>query len=95
MEFLTISRRRTEAFSQEEFEKYLDAEAEEARRLYSEGIVRRIWSRLDVPGAIMLVEAESEQTASAALQRLPLVAKGMLEAQIVPLKGYRGFGPRS
>lgn len=95
MEFLTISRRRTEAFSAEEFERYLDDEAEEARRLYSEGIVRSIWSRLDVPGAIMLVEAESEEAAQAALGRLPLVARGMLEAQIVPLKGYRGFGPRS
>jgi uncharacterized protein YciI len=91
MQFLSISRRRTELFGPEEFDKRLDAEAQRVRELYGEGTVRIIWSRGDVPGAVMLLEADSLEDAQSAVGSLPLAQAGMLEVQIIPLKGYRAF----
>lgn len=94
MQIMALMRRRTEAFTAEQFEAVLDAEAERVRELYAQGIVRSIWSREDTPGAVLLVEAHSLDEANEALATLPLAKLGMLEATIVPLRGYRGFGPR-
>lgn len=96
MQFFTISRRRTEAFADADFAPYLDEEAERARALYAEGFARQIWHRGDLPGACFLVEAASEDEVRAKLATLPLVEAGMLEiVAVVPLKPYRGFGPRN
>ena len=94
MQILSVSRRRTESFTPEEFAALLDDEAEAVRVLYAQGVVRAGWSRDDVPGACLFLEAESVEAASAAMNTLPFYARGMLEAQLIPLRGYRGFGPR-
>lgn len=94
MQILAVIRRRTEAFSEEQFAALLEPEAEMLRTLYAEGIVRSAWSRADVLGACLMIERESLEDAQAAFTRLPLAAAGMLEVQWVPLRGYRGFGPR-
>ena len=95
MEFLVLARRRTEAFTEEEFATLLDDEAEAMRALYAEGAVRSAWSRSDVLGAAFLLEADTHDHAQSLIARLPLAQRNMLEMQIVPLKGYRGFGPRT
>ncbi|HYP57321.1 MAG TPA: hypothetical protein VEQ35_03445 [Beijerinckia sp.] len=95
MQFITLSRRNTEKFTEADFVPHLEAEVERARALYAEGFVRQIWHRGDMGGACLLIEAESEEIVRATLATLPLVAAGMLEVvAIVPLKPYRGFGPR-
>jgi muconolactone delta-isomerase len=95
MQFLTLSRRRIEAFSDAQFAPFAEAEIERVRSLYAEGIVRQIWQRGDMPGACMLFEAASEEEVRAALATLPLMQAGMLELLwVIPLKPYRGFGPR-
>lgn len=94
MQILAIIRRRTEAFTEAQFAQLLEPEAEVLRTMYAEGIVRSAWSREDVLGACLLLEAASLEAGKAAFARLPLAAAGMLEAQFVPLRGYRGFGPR-
>ena len=95
MQFLAVVRRLTESFPQSAFDELLDAEAEGVRRLYAEGIVRNAWSREDVLGACLLIEADSREHAQASLDTLPLFANNMVECQLVPIRGYRGFGPRS
>lgn len=94
MQFLVLARRRTEAFAAEAFDPHLEAEAERARELYAEGYFRQMWSREDLAGAIIVLEAVDLAAAQAVVATLPLVAKNMLEVQIIPLRGYRGFGPR-
>lgn len=94
MQFLAIVRRLTERYSQAQFDALLDAEAEGVRTLYAEGVVRNAWSREDVLGACLLMECASRDDAMASLLRLPLFAHDMVECQLVPVKGYRGFGPR-
>lgn len=96
MQFLAITRRRTEQFSEEEFSKRIGPEQEHARQLYADGVLRQIWHRGDVKGAVLLLEADAETSARAAVEHSPLYQAGMLELVIlVPMKPYAGFGPRA
>jgi hypothetical protein len=91
MQFFAIIRRRTESFTDEQFAPLLDEEAARVRALYAEGSVRAAYSRVDTPGAILLLEAATEMEAKRIVDSLPFLARGMSEAQIVPVKSYRGF----
>jgi hypothetical protein len=91
MQFLAVSRRRTERFTDEEFGVHVESEIAQARVLYGHGFIRQIWHRGDVPGGCLLVEADSEAQARERLDTLPLFQKGMLEVAIIPLVPYRGF----
>ena len=95
MQVLAIARRRTESFSEEEFAALLEPEAEAIRSLYARGIVRAAWSREDVLGAVVLLEAANVDEARAFFNEAPLVARGMIEVQFIALRGYRGFGPKT
>jgi muconolactone delta-isomerase len=94
MQFLTLCRRRTEAFADADFATLIDDEIQRARALYVDGFIRQIWHRGDILGACILVESDSEEHAREVLDTLPLVEAGMLEITIIPLKPYAGFGPR-
>ncbi len=95
MQFLTLSRRRTEAFSDADFAAMAEKEAERARALYINGFIRQIWHRGDQGGACVLVEAADEAAVRDTFAALPMVAAGMLEVVlVVPLKPYRGFAPQ-
>jgi muconolactone delta-isomerase len=95
MQFLVVLRRRTEAFSAEQVSALLEPEANAARTLYQEQFIRQIWGRGDEPGAVELIEAADLDEVERGLQRLPMYAQGLLEAQmIIPLAPYRGFAPR-
>ncbi|MEO7202905.1 MAG: muconolactone Delta-isomerase family protein [Candidatus Tumulicola sp.] len=93
MQFISISRRLTEKFSDAEFAEHIEAERERVRVLYRDGVVRAIWTRKDVAGAVMLIEALDETTARQAVGSLPLAQREMLEVQIVPLGPYPAFFP--
>jgi len=95
MQFLSLSRRRTDAFPPEAFTPELAArEGQRVRELYASGILRQIWRRTDKPGAAILWEAPSEAEIRAALVSLPIFEAGMLEIVLIaPLAPYPGFGP--
>lgn len=96
MQVLAVVRRRTEAYSDEQFAPMLEPEAQTIRTLYIEGTVRAIWSRNDALGAVVLLEADSLDRAREIVSAFPLVASEMAEVQmLIPLRGYRGFGPRT
>lgn len=94
MQFLSISRRRTDAFTPDQFAKHIDAERERVRELYRDGIVRQLWIRGDVAGAVMLIEAPDLASAQAALDSLPLAQRGMLDVELMPIAPYPAFFPR-
>ena len=95
MQVLAIVRRRTETYSDEQFAPMLEPEAQAVRTFYTQGIVRAAWSRDDALGGVLLLEAESLDRAREIIATLPLVESGMAEVQmLIPMKGYRGFGPR-
>jgi muconolactone delta-isomerase len=91
VQFLSLSARRTDRFSDAQFAALADAEASHARELYAAGFIRQIWHRADLPGACMVLEADTLDDARARLHTLPLVRAGMLDVSIVPLAPYAGF----
>jgi muconolactone delta-isomerase len=95
MEFIVLVRRDVDRYGEAEFAPLLEPEAQRVRELYIEGVIRRVWSRKDVLGAVLLLEAESVDAVHATLETLPLRQRGMLGIDaVVPLAGYRGFAPR-
>jgi muconolactone delta-isomerase len=95
MQFLTLSRRRTDAFPAEAFTPELIAqEGQRVRELYAAGILRQVWRRGDMPGAAIVWEASGEAEVRQACESLPIFKAGMLEVvAFVPLEPYAGFGP--
>jgi muconolactone delta-isomerase len=95
MQFISISRRRTDQFPPEAFTPELVAgEGNRVKVLYASGMLRQIWKRVDTPGATILWEAASEAEVRDALATLPLFGAGLLEiTTLVPLEPYAGFGP--
>jgi muconolactone delta-isomerase len=95
MQFISISRRRTDAFPPEAFTPELvGGEGQRVKELYAAGVLRQIWKRADTPGAAILWEAANEEDVRAAIESLPLFKAGMLEVvALAPLEPYPGFGP--
>jgi len=93
MQFLSISRRRTDVFPPEAFTPELAArEGQRVKALYASGVLRQIWKRGDIPGASILWEAASEAEVRDAIESLPIYQAGMLEiVALVPLEPYPGF----
>jgi muconolactone delta-isomerase len=93
MQFLSISRRRTDAFPPEAFTPELIAqEGQRVRAMYATGILRQIWRRGDAPGAVIVWEAASEADVRAAIATLPLAQAGMIETIfLAPLEPYPAF----
>jgi muconolactone delta-isomerase len=94
MQFLTISKRLDGEGSETDLALLAEAEFDSGRTLYSQNFIRQIWHRADIPGACLLVEADSEQQVRDTLSTLPLFQAGLLEISVIPLKPYAGFGPR-
>jgi len=95
MQFLSLSRRRVDAFPPEAFtSEMLARESQRVRELYASGLVRQIWKRGDVSGAAILWEASGETEVRDALATLPINQAGMMEILfVVPLAPYAGFCP--
>lgn len=92
MQFVSISRRKTELFAEAEFAAKTADEWRAARALYAEGAIRQIWARGDTPGACIFWEADNEQHARELIARLPMAKAGMLEIlAVILLKPYPGF----
>lgn len=93
MQFISVSRRKTDLFPAEAFTpELLAAETARVKELYAAGLLRQIWKRGDTPGAAILWEAASEAEVREAIASLPLAKAGMLElVAFVPLAPYPGF----
>ena len=92
MQFLSLSRRKMDnpaAFTPE----LMAAETARVRQLYAAGVLRQIWRRGDLAGAVILWEATTMAEVEAAIESLPIRQAGLLEvAALVPLEPYPGFG---
>jgi muconolactone delta-isomerase len=68
------------------------AEARRAWELHQAGTIRELYFRQDEASAVLVLECDDLAAASAALASLPLVAAGLIEFEILPLRAYPGFG---
>ena len=93
-QFFALATRNLTDFTEADLAPLMEPEAQRARELYTAGTFRQMWTRADVPGAAILMEAASLEEAHGIMASLPLAQKGMLTYEITPFLPYRGFAPR-
>lgn len=91
MQFLVLTRRKSEEFTAEQFAEKFGDEVARARELYRDQFTRLIWHRADGSGACQIVEGPDEQHVWEKIGSLPFAKSGMLDITVVPLKPYAGF----
>ena len=70
---------------------HLRAEARRVWELHQAGVVRELHFRADAERAVLVLECAGADEAGRALESLPLVAKGLIAFDLVPLRAYPGF----
>lgn len=75
----------------EQFQRHARAEALRAWELHQQGIIRELYFRADRNEAVLVLECESVDAARAALSSLPLVERGLIHFELIPLTAYPGF----
>lgn len=94
MQYLALIRRKTDQFTDEQVAEFLEPEAERVRQLYTLGIIRSVFSRGDIKGAVVQLECANLDEAKQVIGSLPFAHQKMIDIEIVPLLPYRGFAPR-
>lgn len=89
MRILALER---EANAAGEIAPHLEAEARGVWDLQQSGALRSISFRLDEPLAVIELECASLEEAERLLATLPLVERGLIEFELIPLRPYPGFG---
>jgi len=69
----------------------LRRESARAWELTQQGIFREMYFRSDTHEAIIVLEADSIESARSALQSLPLMKAGLIDFDVAPLVPYDGF----
>ena len=67
------------------------AEARRAWELHQQDVIREIYFRADRPNGVLVLEVAGLAEARAVIDSLPLVAAGLIDFDLVPLKPYPGF----
>lgn len=77
--------------STRDFVPHLRDEALQGWRLYKEGIIREMYFRDDKPEAVLILECKDVDEAEEKLAMLPLVQKGLITFELIPLRPYHGY----
>lgn len=72
-------------------DRLLVAEAKQVWDLQQAGAIREIYFRADRSDAVLVLECRDAEEARGVLATLPLVAAGLIDFDIVPLRPYPGF----
>ena len=67
------------------------AEARRAWELHQAGAIRQLYFRQDRPAAVLVLECSDVEEARRLLATLPLVAAGLIDFELIPLRAYPGF----
>ena len=88
MKILVLARR-DDRVPTEAMQPHFQAEVQAIWDLYTQGIVREMYTRADQPGAaILMVEGETIQAARHALAKLPLVELNMIDLEMIPFAPF-------
>lgn len=88
---IVIVNHRSEDHGPEDFAPYLTPEAKMAFEFMEDDFFRELYSRRDGKGAVIIVEADSEEAARARMADLPLVKAGLLHCEYYPVKAFRAI----
>ena len=75
----------------EDYGPHLKAEAARAWELHQAGVFREMYFQADEPNAVLMLECADVEEAHEALNSLPLVKKGLIAFEVIPLVAYPGF----
>ena len=93
MQFLVIADIRTDpGFKAENFADLLKQEVESAVAGYLDGSLRQLWLQDPNGGAVALIEAGTITEANSIIAQWPLQKAGWLDARLIALKPFPGFG---
>lgn len=67
------------------------AEARRAWDLHQAGPIRELFFRADESAAVLMLECSDVDEAHRVLAGLPLVAAGLIDFELIPLRAYPGF----
>jgi hypothetical protein len=81
----------TPGLSAADFAPHLKAEAQRAWALQQAGIIRELYFRADQHTAVVVLECTTLEDAQAVLNSLPLVERGLITFDLMPLIPYDGF----
>jgi muconolactone delta-isomerase len=73
------------------FAEIRPAEARRAWELQQADVIREIYFRADRPNGVLVLEVPDLAEARRVIDSLPLVAAGLIDFDLVPLKPYPGF----
>jgi hypothetical protein len=73
------------------FAELRPAEARRVWDLYQQEVLREVYFRADRPNGVLVFEVPDLEAARAAVDSLPLVAAGLIDFDLVPLRSYPGF----
>ena len=90
MQILVIARV-AEGTSPDKAEPYIKPEAEKVWEYYATDVVRSIHYIADMSGAVLMLEADSLETAQAIVAKFPMAENNILDFEILPLKPYTGL----
>jgi hypothetical protein len=71
--------------SLDKYEPHLHDEARHSWQMHRSGFIRDISFRQDRPGVAIIAEAESVESAKAALAEFPLAKAGLIGWEVIPL----------
>ncbi len=80
-----------EGLSKRDFVPHLRDEAQKGWELYKEGVIREMYFREGRPEAVLILECEDVEEAEEKLATLPLVQKGLISFELIPLRPYHGY----
>ncbi len=67
------------------------AEARRAWELHQSGLIRELYFHASEPMSVLALECAGTAEADAVLASLPMVAAGLIEFEVLPLRAYPGF----
>ncbi len=76
---------------EDDYKPFLKHEALEAWKLYQEGIIRELYFTQSDDSAVLVLECKDADEANKYLNMLPLVNKGLIKFEVLPLIPYSGF----
>ncbi len=77
--------------SDQAYGPHLANEAARAWELYQAGVIRELHFVKEESRAVLVLECADKAEARAHLRTLPLVARGLIDFDILPLSAYPGF----
>ncbi len=72
-------------------EPYLQEEASQVWELVQDGVIREIHFRQDRNELVLLMDCRDDEEAKEKLGRLPLVEKGFITFDLIPLRPYEAY----